>query len=189
MLRSVPCLEKFRKLQLSNATYGTTGPRTASVTKEFQAAEQAVASLGDKHDKLAVRVATASAVLSTAGVDTSNLGKAHEELAARASATAGHLASVAASAEQGGISFATLKGHVLNVGESLKSGGERALEFGKHLAEITGIAGLVTAALGAITGFKFFEAGAEDAAKLDEALAKLRASTGATGEQLAHLKD
>lgn len=176
-------------LEQLNASYGQTGPRTAAVTKEFIAAEQAVASLGDKHDKLAVRVATASAALSTAGVDTSNLAKAHETLSARAVETASHLASTAASAERGAISFATLKEYALRVGESLKSGGERALEFGKHLAEITGIAGLVTAALGAVTGFKFFEVGAEDASKMDAALAKLRASSGATGEQLEHLKE
>src|SRR5580765_8206496 len=177
------------KLEQLNATYGQTGPRTAAVTKEFQTAEQIVASLGDKHDRLAVRVAQAGAALEKSGVDTSNLGKAHEELGAKATATAAHLATAAASAERGGISFATLKEHALGVGEYLKSGGERALEFGKRLLEISGIAGIVTSALAAFTGFRFFEAGIEDAQALGGALKKLSAISGATGEDLHHLKE
>jgi len=156
---------------------------------EFLTASKAVAALTDQHDRLAVRVSSAAAVLNAAGIDTTNLSKAHEELGAKATATAGHLATAAAAAERGGISFATLKEHVLGVGEYLKSGGERALEFGKHLLEVSGIAGVVAGAFATIKGFRFFEAGIEDAQALGGALKKLSAISGATGEDLNHLKE
>jgi len=156
---------------------------------EFLAASKAVAALTDQHDRLAVRVSSSAAALSAAGIDTTNLSKAHEALGAKATATAGHLATVAATAERGGISFATLKEHALGVGEYLKSSGERALEFGKHLLEISGIAGVVAGAFATIKGFRFFEAGIEDAQALGGALKKLSAISGATGEDLNHLKE
>jgi len=172
------------KLAEARAQLAKLNAENDTSSAEFLAASKAVAALTDQHDRLAVRVSSAAAALNAAGIDTANLSKAHEELGAKATATAGHLVTAAAAAERGGISFATLKEHALGVGEYLKSGGERALEFGKHLLEISGIAGIVTSALAAFTGYRFFEAGIEDAQALGGALKKLSAISGATGDDL-----
>ena len=176
-------------LEQLNATYSATDKSSAAVAAQFATANKAIADLTEQHNLLTVRVSASTAALNAAGVDTRDLGKAHEDLAQKASTTASKLAEAAESANRGGLSFRTIKETAAQAGESLKSSAEQAAEFGKKLGEITGIAGVVSGALGTIAGVKFFERGVEEARSGEVALAKLQAAVGGNIESFEKLKE
>jgi TP901 family phage tail tape measure protein len=74
-----------------------------------------------------------------------------------------------------------------DAGESLKTAGEHALDFGKRLLEITGIAGVIGAALAALSGGRAFEEGIKDAASFQDSITKAGIATNATADELAKL--
>lgn len=172
-----------------NTAFSATDKSSADVAKQFETANKAVEDLSAQHDALAVRVSTAKAALNAEGVDTKNLGEAHDELSKKAQEAGAKLADTAAQANRGGISFTALKEGISKAAESLKEGGEKALEFGKRLLEISGIAGVVASALATITGFRFFEKGVEEARSGEVALAKLKAAVDGNQESFNHLKE
>jgi TP901 family phage tail tape measure protein len=170
-----------------NTEFDRTDTSNAKINRSFAQAEAQVASLTKQHNALSAQLTTSGAALERSGVDTQNLSASHAKLSQQVAAASQHFAELATNANRSGLD--RVKGLADTAGSALKGGAEKAVEFGKRLLEISGIAGLVAGGLAAITGIRFFEEGAADAATFDTALAKLRATTGATGEELERLKD
>lgn len=172
-----------------NAEFSRTDKSSVAVSTAFAQAQKQVSALAAEQLKLQNESAGLSDKLRLAGIDSTKLGEEQAGLKTQTKAVGDEMLRAAESARVHAERVAAVKETVAKASESLKAGAERVLEFGKKLLEITGIAGLVTGALATISGFRFFEEGAKDALNMDEALAKLSAISGKTGEELSHLKE
>lgn len=171
-----------------NAEFDRGDTSSVKVTRAFAQAEQQVARLTTQHNSLSAQLQRSGADLQRAGISTSNLAGAHAELSSKIAGSVQNFISLTNSSGQHVSALERIKQGATSVGGAIKNVGEFALSTGRRLLEISGIAGVVTTALAAISGFKFFETGAEEASALDTSLAKLRATTNATGDELERLQ-
>jgi TP901 family phage tail tape measure protein len=183
-------------LQLQNARAGAaalsdefdrTDTSNRKVTAAFAAADQAVASLTTRHNALTAQVATQSGALERSGVDVNNLAAAHALLSTRSAEVAKNLESVVISGGRTSGIFQNLVTHVENFGRGVLNAGQQVLALGGHLLTITGVAAGLEAVLTAITGFKLFEVGIEDATAFQTSMTKVGIAVNATAEQLAEM--
>jgi TP901 family phage tail tape measure protein len=186
-------LAKIKAAELQ-AQFDKAGAPTAALTKQLTAAKNSVAALEAQFNAQTAGITKTENALAAAGISTKNLDAAQRQIAQSLTNTAAAGAEFAAKVgnaaketEKAVGVFGRLREIGGHVGESLKTAGEHALEFGKHLLEISGVAAVVTSALAALTGERLFEKGLEQADKFEEAITKVGIATGTTGEKLEKL--
>lgn len=166
-----------------NSEFDRSDTSNRKITSAFKAAEKAVADLTAQETRLQVELAKSQGTLEKSGVDTTKLAEAQKNLQSQASAVAQQIREVAAQSKAASESSNTFRGAIEKVGSGLKGAGEQALELGKRLLQISGIAGVVATALAAISGGRIFGGAVEEATKVEASLARIKALTGATQEQ------
>jgi TP901 family phage tail tape measure protein len=171
-----------------NKEFDSTDKSSRAVSKAFAAAEKAVADLTAEQRRQEVEFAKAQGALQKAGVDTTKLAEANTKLEADAAAAAASIGKVSAQAGKASTDTSYLASAATKVRDSFASVTVGVGEFLKTAAKISGITGLVTGLVSAVTGFKVFSAGADEAAKFDAALGKLRLATSGSAEQFEALK-
>lgn len=172
-----------------NAEFDRTDKSSVEITTAFAQAQKQVSSLAAEQVKLQNQSAAMSDKLKLAGINSNELGAAQADLRGKTQTLGQEMLKAADSASAHASRLDTIKEAATKTAESLKSAGETALDFGKKLLEISGIAGVVTSALAAISGFRFFEKGVEEARSGEVALAKLKAAVDGNAESFNHLKE
>jgi len=168
--------------------FDRTDASSKRIVDAFKASDKAVADLTAQYNKQATELAKTQGALQKAGVDTNNLAKASESLNAQAAAVADRLAKVGTAAQNAAGKTSLIAASADKVRESFVHVSEGVGEFIRKAGEITGITGIITSVIAAISGFKFFEVGAEEAAHFDQALSKLKATTSLSAAEFDALK-
>jgi len=181
--------EAKKSLSDLNAEFDRTDKSSVEITTAFAQAQKQVSSLAAEQVKLQNQSAAMSDKLKLAGINSNELGAAQADLRGKTQTLGQEMLKAADSASAHASRLDTIKEAAVRTGESLKSAGETTLEFGKRLLEISGIAGVVSAALATISGFRFFEKGVEEARSGEVALAKLKAAVDGNVESFDRLKE
>jgi TP901 family phage tail tape measure protein len=177
--------EAFARLRAETDTSITSSKKYQTA---LAAAEQSVVSLTSKQNLQQAALTKTEGSLQKAGIDTSNLAAASASLGTQAAAVAVNLGRVGAAASTAASGTSRIASAAETVKESFLHVTEGIGEFIKKAGEITGIAGIIGGLIAAVSGFKFFEAGAEEATHFDQALGKLRATTELTSQQFEAIK-
>ena len=172
-----------------NAEFSRSDKSSADISAAFAQAQKQVNSLASEQLNLQNQSVAMSDKLRAAGIDSTKLGETQADLRNETKGVADEMLRAASSASESANRFSAVKEAAARAAESLKSGAENALEFGKKLLEITGIAGLVASALATITGFRFFETAVEEARSGEQALARLKAAVDGNSEAFDNLKE
>jgi len=183
---------QLKDAQAALAKYRSETDTTVTSSKKYQtalaAAEKSVTDLTSKQNLQQVALSKTLGGLEKAGVDTTNLAAASASLGTQAATVATSLAKVGTAAITASASTSKIAGAAETVKESFVHVTEGVGEFIKKAGEITGITGIIAGVIAAVSGFKFFEAGAEEATSFDQALGKLRSTSALTSEQMEALK-
>ena len=177
-----------RRLDELNAEFGETGPKSAKATRELAKASQEVERLAKEETRLSVAVQKAAGTIEKHGLDVANLGKSQEVLAnrtQRAGAAVKAFAESAGSAARGTDAVEKSTGRLGRAFDSVRASVNSAVS---SLLRVTGIAGAVSSALGAIGVGKLFGGAIDSATEFEAKLSEIRAVSSASSEQLARMK-
>lgn len=160
--------------------------------------EAGVATLGlaDAQEELDSRAGAAQAALSDLaenaklGAETgAELSKTLDDLAKEEARLAKEAKAAAKEVERQGDSTAKAGKAATSFGERIKSAREAIGGFASGLLRITGIAGAVSAALGALSLGRLFGSAIASARTFESVLSEVQAVSGATTEQLSRMRD
>lgn len=171
-----------------NAQFSATDRSSGAVSKAFKAAEKAVSDLTAKERELDVAVQKASGTIAKHGLDVNNLTKAEQTLQERTRATVQAMREYAASTEGAAAGTKKVERSIENAYGGFARLREGANNAVASLLRVTGIAGAVSTALGALGVGRFFGGAVSSATEFEAKLSEIRAVSGATSEQLARMK-
>lgn len=177
-----------RGLEQLNREFSASDRSSGIVAKAFKRAEETVARLTKEEKQLEVAVLKASGTIQKHGLDVNNLTKAEQELGQRVIAANESLrlyASASKSAADATKKAATETGGATSRLDKFRAG---LNSVAKSLLQVTGIAGAVSAALGAIGVGRIFGGAIDSATEFEAKLSEIRAVSGASTEQLARMK-
>jgi TP901 family phage tail tape measure protein len=171
-----------------NAQFSATDRSSAAVNKAFKAAEKSVADLTRRERELEVAVQKASGTIAKHGLDVNNLTKAEQELQERTRGTVQAMREYVTAAESTASATKKVEKESTSAGNAftrLRDGANSAIA---SLLRVTGIAGAVSTALGALGVGRFFGGAVSSATEFEAKLSEIRAVSGATSEQLARMR-
>lgn len=172
-----------------NEQFDRSDRSSGAVNKAFRAAEKAVADLTTQEERLSRELNRSSAALTKAGIDSNNLAAADRELAAQLDRVGGQLQEVSAQAGKTEKNVGLLERATTAVGKGFTSAREAVTGFASNLLRITGIAGAVSAALGALSVTRIFGGAIASARSFEAVLSEVQAVSGATTEQLVRMRE
>lgn len=167
-----------------NAQFDRSDTSSRKVTAAFAAAEAKVGALATQLNLQQVALVKTEGALEKAGIDTTNLAGANAKLRTEANAAAVGLGKIGTSATSAGTGAGALSGILTRIGASLQTTRVNIDGFVSGLLRITGIAGGVGAALGALNLGRFFGGAVTSAKDFESELSQVKAVSGATADEL-----
>ncbi len=165
-----------------NDEFDRSDKSSTEVAQAFALAEKQVKTLSAEELKLQNAYARATGALKEAGVDTTKLATANETLRGKAAAVVGQITATATAA-------ATASNRTEKLAAAFNAARDRVNTFASGLLRVTGIAGAVSSALGAISVGRLFSGAVSSATDFEAALSEVRAVSGATADQLKEMRD
>lgn len=177
-----------RALADLNAQFSASDKSSRQVARAFAAAEKSVSDLAREEQRLELALLKANGAVTKAGGDINNLAASEAKLASRTKEVVSAARDFAVQADKASKSTANLEGSTNRLGSMFASAREGLNSFVGGLLRITGIAGAVSAALGAISGARVFGGAIRSAKEFEAALSDIRAVTGATADEMEQMR-